>query len=487
MGPAPVEHRLMRFTLPVIILGTAAFFLKAWACICLFPVHAWNDIRLRPSFLIADGIPLYPGLKEGLITTWMYGPVHPLLFYPATATHDIGQVFISAALLNVFWLTLPIVIACFVWTATTEDRSTAGMQDRVLCCLATLLLLPAYHLKFLMADNPSLGFGILSIALFSFGQKKNNTLLLWLAAFVAVTSAFAKVHGLAVATGEILWLLFNRGFRETFRFLLMAVAGLIVWTLIGLSLATSPGAFWEHVVLIPSKLPWAPDLRRHAGDLIPELSGAVVLPALIVAFALWKGAARRHLGIPIFVWLAALPISLSATLKLGGSANSLHPVFYLVPFLLLEFFDAARNRPGWRVPVLALLVLVLSLGTLGEFGRKPRSPITQPCIEAKAMARAKDKAIWLPWRPLATYLATGRHYHDEDGLHVRQLTGLYPRRVHAYAALPENWAWTAVEIPGMSWDIARLMQPGPVQEERQGHWMIYSSPNAVSQKPSLTQ
>lgn len=486
MGLGAVERITARFTFPLLVLGIFAFALKAWVCICLFPIHAWNDVRLRPSFLIADGLPLYPGLKEGLITTWMYGPVQPLLFYPVTFTHDIVQVFFYTAVLNVLLLATPLLLVCVFWNSNEPDSPPCNIPGRLLCGVAALLLLPVNYLKFVTADNPSLAFGLGSIALFSVGLRRHSRLILWLAAFAAATAAFSKVHGLAVGAGEILWLIYNRRLKDAAGFLLQFVVCMIGWTLIGIALSNSPRAFWEHIFVVPSQLPWFPDIFQHAREFSPWLALAVLLPAGSITFLLWKGVARRPLGIPIFIWLMALPITLAATFKFGGSTNSLHPVFYLVPFILLEAYGHAADRcVGWRRSVMGLLVLIVSIQTIAEFKNKPLAPVMKPCIEARDMAQTKGDTLWLPWRPLAAYLATGHHYHDEDGLHVRQISGLYPSRSHAYEAMPGHWTWTAVEVPGMTWEIASVMQPGPVREERQGIWVIYSSPDADLKNPPL--
>lgn len=469
-----------RLRLFLITLGMAAVALKAWSCICLFPIHAWNDVRLRPSFLIADGLPLYPGLNKGIITTWMYGPVHPLLFYPVTFTHDISQVFLYAALLNVSLVIAAVPVAGFLWNAYRDERPFAHTQDVMLCVVATLLVVPVIYLKFLMADTPSLVFGMLSIGLFSFGVRRSSRLILWVAAFAAVTSAFSKAHGVAVAMGEILWLVSNRRYQELGSFLGMIVTCLLAWLLIGILLASSPKAFWDHTFVLPAHLPWAPDLVGRAGALIPELVVSVLLPFAGITYLFWKkGAWRRELGIPFFIWLAALPVTLAGAFKVGGSSNSLHPVLYLVPFCLSDALKVSRERSSWSRPAVEMLVLILSIYTLVEFRENPLKPVMHRCVEAVDLSKANVNAMWLPWRPLATFLATGRHYHDEDGLHVRQLTKLYPSRPHAFEFVPASWNKTAVERPGMSWDIARQMQPGPVNYERQGHWVIYSSPGTV--------
>jgi hypothetical protein len=94
--------------------------------------------------------------------------------------------------------------------------------------------------------------------------------------------------------------------------------------------------------------------------------------------------------------------------------------------------------------------------------------------QSTQLAVTSPDGLWMPWRPLATYLITGKHYHDEDGLHARQLTGLFPTRKHAYGGLPAHWSQTARLNPGISWGIAEAMQPAASQRTMWGDWLIYS-------------
>jgi hypothetical protein len=454
-----------------------AFALKAWSCLCLFPVHAWNDVRLRPSFLISEGIPLYPGLKEGLITTWMYGPVAPLLFSPLSLSRDPDVIFVAAGMANILLLALPLAAACLFW------KPEAPLAIRLQCTFITLLLLPVDLLKFLTADNASLAFGLLSISCFTAGMRRQQGRgLLVCAAIAGVTSAFAKPHGVAVPAGELLWLAFNRRPKEAVLYAAAAVAGIVAWAVIGFSLSSSPRAFWQHVIVLPARLPWHPDVAAHAKALMLPLLVAVALPAFGVAALLYRGAARTPLGAALFIWLVALPISLAATFKYGGNVNSLHPVFYLIPFALLEWMAAREGTSRARTFVFSILMLGLSTLTFIKTYGRPMTPLLQPCYEARDFASRNPDSLWLPWRPLATFLATGQHHHDEDGLHVRQISGLYPSRAHAYEALPADWKHTAIEIPGMSWSLTEVMQPGPLTEERHGLWIVYSTSGA---SPSL--
>jgi hypothetical protein len=103
--------------------------------------------------------------------------------------------------------------------------------------------------------------------------------------------------------------------------------------------------------------------------------------------------------------------------------------------------------------------------------RRPRWPDTSLPVAAVAIAARWGDQVWIPWRPLATHFATGRHDHDEDGLHVRQLTALFPRRPHAFAFLPPRWNSTLLQLTGMNWKVALAMHESDTTERVTGPWL----------------
>jgi hypothetical protein len=461
-------------TLALIALGLLAFALKAWSCLCLFPVNDWNDVRIRPAFLIADGIPLYPGLREGLITTWIYGPAHPLVFLPVTLWRDIQSVYLAAGVLNIVQFVGAFAFACLLWPSKTSVPRR--VSHSILVGGIGLLLIPNVFLAIAQADNVCLVFGLLSITCLVRHVAGPSTACLWGAAFFGCGAAFAKLHGFSVVAGELLWFALVFGPKRLGRLLVPTLVCAMVWSLVTLSLATSPRAVWEHVVLLPSKLPWATDLHEKLVAFAPYLILMVLLPGAVILALYRLKLISRLAWLPIIVWLLSLPLGVMGALKQFGSINSLHGVFYLLPLFLIELDPDRKSRiqqilrAVGLVAILGVVLVAISVA-LTHF---PRAPLWLRMQQAEQLAHSQPQSVWIPWRPLATYLATGKNYHDEDGLFVRQLTGLYPSRSHAYSALPAQWSMTAVELFGMDWGIARTMQPDEGKEAIWGSWRIYS-------------
>jgi hypothetical protein len=182
------------------------------------------------------------------------------------------------------------------------------------------------------------------------------------------------------------------------------------------------------------------------------------------------------LGLPISVWLASLPLGITGSLTSGGGYNSLHGAFYLLPIALMELSSRGwgqRRQQRRFILVLCLIgPMVLLVFDAVNVLQLPKTPDTALPVEAAAIASAEKDRVWIPWRPLATRFATGRHLHDEDGLYVRQLTGLFPKYEHAFAHLPLNWDRTLFQEKGMSWNVALSMQhTSSVTKKSFGRWI----------------
>ena len=99
------------------LLAALAVVAWLWACWCLFPVKAWNDVRLVPAFALARGVPLYPGETSGAVGTWIYGPLPALLLWPATWASSAAQALLTAGALNLLLTVGAIAAVCAAWPA----------------------------------------------------------------------------------------------------------------------------------------------------------------------------------------------------------------------------------------------------------------------------------------------------------------------------------------------------------------------------------
>lgn len=463
-----------RLDITLCLFGFVAFGLKAWTSLCLFPYYSWNDIRLRPSYLIADGQLLYPGLTQGLITTWIYGPAHPLLFLPVTFFRDIQSAYMAAAALNILQLVLAFAFICFLWPERSVDRPSVRSFTALAICL---LIVPGTCFAVLQADNTALACGLVSITCLARHTAKPDRLALWGSAFFGVGAAFAKLHGTAVIAGELIWLLLCFGPKKLPPFLIRSAFCIAAWCLLTLPISSSLNAIFEHVVQLPSGLPWAEELIPKLVSLRSDFFLMVVLPALAVIILNRLKLLSQQSRLLSTVWIVSLPLGVLGAVKYYGSSNSLHGVYYLLPLFALELGSGDASPRHQSIVRKFSVIALFGLGSLQVFSslqKFPSAPLLLHANQADELARTYGNKIWIPWRPLASYLATGKHYHDEDGLLSRQVTGFYPSRQHAMGRLPEQWSLTAISSTETTWGVSLGMQPVQGNLSYWGDWHLYS-------------
>lgn len=465
--------------LAALLLAVALW--RIWACVCVFVGEEWNDVRLRPAWLIRDGLPLYPDAGSGPITTWLYGPVTPFLMLPATLAPGIEGTLLTAGLLNALLLAGAMAALCFGWPAPAGQ--SWSRSARTFALGVALLLLPEPFFVFLQADNIVIACGLAALTCLARAGASPAGGWAWLSAGFCAGAVFAKWHGVAVPAGSLLWLASTSGPRVAGRHL----GRLVVTGTLGLGLtllvAASPQAAWEGLVQTAARLPLLPPEKwpDRLQLLAPQLGVLLLLPALVAVTAWPRGRWRTvGFGLPLAAWLASLPLGLAGTLTHGGHFNSLHGAFFLLPAAAIVF---AARLPHWQ-PVprrLALIAVGVLLGVrLTALTTLPATPRGEMPAEASRLASGHGERLWLPWRPLATRLATGRHDHDEDGLLIRHLTGRPVSRSHLHAHLPPQWASTFLQAGGMNWSVAIASQDPHWVAARLGRWVFFAPRQADS-------
>ncbi len=470
----PTSRRPLLLSL-ALVAGFALAAGRIWCAWCCFPMQEWNDVRLRAAFLIADGLPLYPGLDAGPITTWIYGPVTALVMLPATLASTIDLALLLAATLNAVLVAGSVLFACLLWPAP-RDRSWP-LTARLGAAAVSLLLLPLTFFIFLQADNLSLACGLIALTCLARALAFDQPGWWWLAAGFAGATAFAKLHGVTLLGAEIGWVWFAGSRPKALRFALkVALAGSVL-LLITLAVSATPLAAWQMMIQIPSRLPFVTDWRNRLAELSSFYVLMLLLPAALALLAGWRHRLQASgLGLPVVVWLASVPLGIAGTLTTGGMYNSLHGGFYLIPLALADLGARALARPRLTpAGLIALLLAGLAVLQAADFAtvlKLPRKPDTSLALEAVALATQLGPRLWIPWRPLATRFAQGRHDHDEDGLSVRQFVALFPRRAHAFAGLPPGWDTSLLQASGNNWGMARSMQETPSVAEPLGRWIV---------------
>ncbi len=465
----PVPRRDL---LPAILLTLAVTVVvfRLWTSFCFFPLPDWNTLRLTPTFMIRFGAEAYPGLNDGALTTWIYGPVPLLLNLPATLATGIVPAMLIAATINLLVAIVPVTLA--VWTLSLGPV-VGARSEKVWAILLVLALWPNSSLHYIQADNVALAFGLVSQVLLV--RARAAARFGWgLAALSAALAVWSKQTSVALIVAQIAWLALSTSGRAALRYgVLCAGAGLGLGA--GFVGWFGFDALWLNLVEIPGRIPSAPDFIERTQQLWMQIAGYVVLPAIaVIVFrrTIWR---RNSVWLlPALTWLCLLPLGVVSIYKWGGASNSLNGVLYLLPIAALQAVRAlgALRASVARAGVAALVIIIVSQ-QLRFAPLLPVRPMTVHLEEAALLAERMPGQVWFPWHPLVTFLSEGRFDHSEDGLHTRKIAGAGRSPIEVGRHLPPQWTTTAV----LGWREEgefRKLQPASAQLAHFGRWTLFT-------------
>lgn len=443
-----------------------------WICYCRFPGSPWNDIRLAPVFMAAAGEPVYSVPGQGILTTWIYGPVPLWLAWPVTLAPTATAAILLVGALNLGLTLGAIALTCFFWPNAKADQ-----PDRWLALAATIALWPEPAFRFLQADNPAVALGLLSnLWLITSDKADRSSLRGWLAATATAAALGCKQTSLGLPVAQILWLVFARGGHAA---LAHFARGLLAGSLLAAAGILQFGfkALWFGVVTLPSALPLAEEIGARLRENAPHLALQLGLPPavlLLVRRVAWSSVPALRL--PTLAWLCALPAGLLGLLSSGGSHNSLQafPLFAPAGFVLL--CSQLRLAHGRRMALATGAILMTVIFRILAADAAPIRPDTSSLRIATALQAELPGQVWLPWHPLVSYYAEHRFYHAEDGINVRFITGYPVPFAQARAGLPPRFHAIAVPSPNMQWGPAAKLIRQPVSTRQLGPWIVWTWP-----------
>ncbi len=448
-----------------------------WRCLCLYPAHGWNEIRLAPTFMLAHGLSPYPGENGGPATTWIYGPLPLLLQLPAVLASSAAGALMLSGILNAVVTVVAVSLAVIAFSRRQAEASRMKMNAfvGVLLCLA---LWPVTALEFTQADNAAVAVGLLSLACLpdsSPGRRR-------LAALACAAAMACKQTLLGLALAECVYLFRRENLGAAVRHGLWIFV-LTVLILGGTALACGASGFGYTLFSLPSRLPWAASIPARLREFWPYLAVHLGIP-LAIALGLGRSLWRKDSPwlLPFCAWAAALPLDLAALLKTGGSVNSLHGwLLFLPPAAAIAL--AGQTKVGGRT-VLALGATAILALRLFVFTPQVWRPLQGQLREGAFLAQSLPGEIYFPWHPLLTFFADHRFDHVEDGLFIRRMADAPVSGTALTAHLPPHFHAVAFLRSEMDWGIARELIPRGAQQTTFGNWTVYSwAPEApASQK-----
>jgi hypothetical protein len=449
-------------------LAAAATIAWVWTCLCLYPSHDWNAMRLAPSFMLRAGVSPYPGPLEGPVTTWIYGPIPILLQLPATFAGTAAQAVLGAALINLLVTLAPLAFA--LRRQAAGPGATATVQAWAL--LLALAAWPAVNLIFCQADNAAIALGLIAGAVLADAGPRDQARL-WFAAGAATLALWSKQTELGPVLGQLVFIALRHGGRAAAGQAMRCVAAGGMAGLIFCGLFGADGLIYNMFVL-PGGIPGIalgakladPLYRSHV---VAHLSAYVAAPLVILA---WKRQRvfRRDSAtlLPALVFLFSLPFNLAGLLTVGGNINSLHGAVYLLPAAALWL----AGRPRLRI---ITLLAVLGLQSSVQWPLLWR-PAVAGLHQGRSLASQLPGQIYFPWNPLFTYFADHRFDHAEDGLLTRAVAGrpVPPALIRAH--LPPHLSVVAYHGFVIDGYVRHQLIPAGARREQYGEWILYLLP-----------
>lgn len=460
----------------LLMLGGFAVGCWLWHCWCVFPWLLWNELRLEPSFLLAHGGTMYPSAGHGPVTTWIYGPVTPMLLLPAALAVSSASALLVAATINAMMVIGSVLLVCLYWPSSVGATITfPGRLSAALFCLAAW---PASSFQYIQADNAAVAFGLLGNLLLIRSRSESDWQR-WLAAIAVVAAIGSKQTAIGAMLAQIVWLGWSEGWVIAVRHSLRAAACGIALALACVARFGFAG-LWLNVVQIPGRLPWTTESLIRIQDLSPLLAIHIVAPIAVLIYArkaIWTKSSPWLL--PSLTWLAALPPGLASLFKIGGTLNSLESFVLFLPPAVLMLATLPRGQ-RWIQTGIAVGALAIALIRLQREPNHAWHPRVSQLHEGEQIARQFRGQIWFPWNPLISFYAEGRFDHVEDGLFVRFVAGQPLTFEQARAYLPPDWRGMAMLNATSDWGLASHLCPEGASVTRVGFWTLTQWPAAKS-------
>jgi hypothetical protein len=461
----------LRRWIEAFLLGLAITAVGAWLwhCLCVFPAHGWNEIRLIPSFMLAHGVSPYPPAGTGPATTWIYGPVPLGLYLPAVLARDAAGALVIAGIVNAAIIVLAVVAVCAWLPAPRREDNRAGRLVAALICVA---LWPVTDFTIMQADNAAVAFGLISLLGLAKSDATGNR---WLAAASCAAALACKQTLVGLVLAQCVFLFVRNGIRAAFE------QGLRVAVLCGAGLALAVHLFgaeelWFHLIVLPAKLPWTDSLAGRVAAFWPYLLVHTVLPLGGIAFLgrhVWRSNSPWLL--PALACATAWPLDLIALFKTGGSINSLHAGLFFLPFAATILATQFKAPAAWRAALASLTLSVLAFRLVSAAPGRWR-PLLDHVHQGEFLARKLPGEVYFPWHPLITYYADKRFDHVEDGLLIYRLAGQPVAGAAVAGYLPPQFHIVAFRKNEMDWGIARTLIPPGSQVSDFGAWTLYYWP-----------
>jgi hypothetical protein len=414
------------------------------------PLGYWDAPRVAPAIGLVRGYDILPGLNEGPILDFMYGPMSALTYMPAAlASTPSGAIWIGIS------LSFLIALSPLAWLAfrAPEPRSrllaaSATVCFGLLCMLDEGLRLAVWRIH---ADAPALGFAGWACACLLASRTHPTTRRMLATAVFAVLAVWSKQIAVPIVMALPLYVWLRDGRRSAFRCALwIGGVGAVVSLLFVLWFGFE--GIVLNLFLIPAGHPWKPGAGT-LGSLLDSLGRLAWTSRWSAGLTLAVAAVSYRRGQAVGSWLreqpwtglawvgiCMVPTAVLGGVKVGGDAASYAMTTYFMAGAgalgLAQAAATARPRERQAAFLVTVGIIVFAVGyELGSARRRGaledsvlqlRNWRSNPQEQATSFARDHPGEVLFASNPLIGIYSDGALYHDAKGIADRILANFGP-------------------------------------------------------------
>lgn len=447
--------------LPRLLLPPAVFLttLALAQSLLVYANTTWNSVRAVVPVAMAHGVPPVFPPGEGPLWAAIYPPLAYVLQLPISLLPTPQSIVHAGQLHGLLLLALPL-------TLLLRQHGGPAMSLGAVLAAAIVVHLPGLTGAALTVhvDPAAIAFALGACLPLLRPTLTPRAALLSGALTAASILCKQTMVPLAVLLPLVLAL---TGHRRPAAFFLLGLIAATAALLAAFLSFLSPAGLWNNTVLVPSNHPWRDDtptplLASTLRAFTSLWTLWLVLPILAVAARFAAPPQRPPSATPpllllVLAALALLPTGIAGYAKFGGHLNNFAPTgfFLLAATMLLLSWLPSNRLTLVAVPAFLLLATAASSSRLLDIHRLGPRPALHN--NAFALVRTAPGRIFLPWHPLAHFLAERRLTHQSFGVLDREKAG---------QPVSDAWLWQYLppEVELLGFDFPPRLPPDPMAD-----------------------
>ncbi|OWK27159.1 MAG: hypothetical protein US76_01095 [Parcubacteria group bacterium GW2011_GWA2_38_13b] len=356
-----------------IVFVTLIFFITA-ICIKFFQITRSIEMGIDSHQLIILGESLRSGQGYSLLNlpdnppANLYPPLYPLIIAASlilTENTYLPDIALILKIVNLVFFLLALLIFYHYLQKKNDDKKIN------LIALALIAVNPvfSFYINDVGTENLYLLLSITSVCLIEKMVEKNNKKYLYLGIIFAIFGFYARTIGIALIAAIILFLFFQKKYKEAIQSSLLSVLSVLPWFAYSYFFGSQPSYFKYFLIKNPYNI-------YEGNASFADFSLRIAENAIYYAQKIPELIFSVNLGSPI-ISLPLLFITLIGFLKMTGKKINLLR-FYIPLYILILITWPFTEKGRFLIPILLFLIYSFVMGCKRIFNKNMAASIIQP-------------------------------------------------------------------------------------------------------------